>query len=156
MKKRKKIISSLLLGTALFFYGCASAVSPYKGEFECPQKENGKCVGIPQAYVESLKESENATLTDYYPTLEEKKVLNQEIPEEQKIYADALFNKLTKVLKDPETPFLVSPQVVRILILPYKDDGGKTLFFSRYVYVITDEPRWVFDNLLTEKAENDK
>ena len=157
MKKGKRMLLYFFWGISFIVSGCASVVNPYKGEFECPQMEKGKCVGIKEAYEESLRQGGNSTgLSNYYPKLEEGKFLSSEaMPEEQKAYADALFNKLNKVLKDPETPILVSPQVVRVLILPYKDDNGKTLFFSRYVYVIVEEPRWIFDNILTETGENE-
>lgn len=148
---------ALTFAFLLFLGGCASVTNPYNSEFTCPQAEKGKCVGIPQAYLESLKQSENSMeLKNYYPTLEEKKeVTNQEIPEEQKVYADALFNRLSRILKEPETPVLTVPKVVRVLILPYRGDNGKALYFSRYVYVITDEPKWVFDNLLMQESEDE-
>lgn len=157
MKKEKGIMVALMFAFLFLLGGCASITNPYNSEFTCPQAEKGKCIGIPQAYLESLKQSENSTeFKDYYPTLEEKKeVTNQEISEEQEVYADALFNKLSKILKEPETPVLTVPKVVRVLILPYRGDKGKTLYFSRYVYVITDEPKWVFDNLLIQESENE-
>ena len=157
MKKERGIMVALMFAFLLLLGGCASVTNPYQDEFTCPQMEKGKCVGIPQAYLESLKQSENSTeLKNYYPTLEEKKeVTNQEIPEEQKVYADALFNRLSRILKEPETPVLTVPKVVRVLILPYRGDNGKALYFSRYVYVITDEPKWVFDNLLIQESKSE-
>ena len=157
MKKEKGIMVALMFAFLFLLGGCASVTNPYNSEFTCPQAEKGKCVGIPQAYLESLKQSENSTeLKDYYPTLEEKKeVTNQEIPEEQKVYADALFNRVSRILKEPETPVLTVPKVVRVLILPYRGDNGKALYFSRYVYVITDEPKWVFDNLLIQESKSE-
>lgn len=157
MKKEKGIMVALMFAFLFLLGGCASITNPYNSEFTCPQAEKGKCIGIPQAYMESLKQSENSTeLKNYYPTLEEKKeVTNQEIPEEQKVYADALFNRLSRILKEPKTPVLTVPKVVRVLILPYKGDNGKALYFSRYVYVITDEPKWVFDNLLIQESEGE-
>jgi len=140
--------------------GCAgNAVNPYNSEFSCPQMEKGKCVGISQAYADSLKQEKEEEIENYYPSLEEKPLAeNKALQSEEKyIYADALFKKLTKILKEPETPMLTVPHVVRVLILPYRSNDGKTLYFSRYVYVITDEPRWVLDNLLTgESSEGEK
>lgn len=144
-------LTAFLTGLA----GCAgNAVNPYNPEFSCPQAEKGKCVGIPQAYADSLKQ-EKEEIENYYPSLEEKPSVKSKAlqSEEKYIYADALFKKLTKILKDPETPMLTVPHVVRVLILPYRSKDGKTLYFSRYVYVITDEPRWVLENLLTEEKK---
>ena len=106
MKKEKGIMVALMFAFLFLLGGCASITNPYNSEFTCPQAEKGKCIGIPQSYLESLKQSENSTeLKDYYPTLEEKKeVLNQEISEEQEVYADALFNKLSKILNVLYTP----------------------------------------------------
>ena len=45
----------LIVLLCLFLSGCARVLNPYDSEFSCPQVEKGKCVGIPQAYEESLR-----------------------------------------------------------------------------------------------------
>jgi len=139
-------------GLALLLAGCSAAVNPYQSEFSCPQAEKGKCVSIPQAYVESFNKTDNTTkiLENYFPSLDEERAKAEKgLTKTETEYVDALFNKMTKVLKDPQTPILTVPKVVRILILPYRDKDGKTLYFSRYVFTVTKEPQWVFENLLT-------
>ncbi len=150
-----------LIGFLGFFLsGCGSVMNPYKSEFTCPQAEQGKCVGVDSAYEESLKaeklkkvksnnQTEEKEIKGYYPSLKGDE-LEENLIEEKLVYTGALFDKLTKVLKSPQTPVMTMPQVIRILILPYQGEKGKTLYFSRYVFTILDEPRWVLDNFLKE------
>lgn len=161
-----------LLGLSLIVYGCGGVVNPYKGEFQCPQMENGKCAGVDTAYVESLQKDqevmkklekinkENETekkIENYYPSLEGEKgaLADDKLTPERVLYAESYFNKLTKILKEPKTPVIIMPNVARILILPYQGDSG-TLYFSRYVYVILEEPKWVLDNLLFDFEKEEK
>jgi len=154
-----RIKNFLSLSLALILAGCSAAVNPYSSEFSCPQAEKGKCVSIPQAYVESFNKTDNTTkiLESYFPSLEEDRTkVERGLTKTEAEYVDALFNKVTKVLKDPQTPILTVPKVVRILILPYRDKDGKTLYFSRYVFTVTKEPQWVFENLLTGMENEEK
>jgi len=157
IKARKTFFLGIILGLMLILSGCAKVTNPYKSEFTCPQAEKGECVAIMEAYKKSLKQSSNATeLTNYFPSLDGKEETPQVYTEEQKIYAEELFNKLSRVLREPETPILTVPKVVRVLILPYKADQGKTLYFSRYAYVVVDDPVWVLENLLIPEDKDEE
>lgn len=169
--ERKKAIKlfGALLGLGLMLQGCASVTNPYEKDFSCPRMENGKCVGVDTAYKDSLQKDvekvktmyeieqeekrsneEVKKIENYYPSLEDRGSVSAEedLTPEKLYYAEQYFNKLTKILKEPKTPVMVMPSIARILILPYQENSGKTLYFSRYVYVILDEPKWVLDNLL--------
>ena len=50
--------------------------------------------------------------------------------------------KLTSYIKQPNTPFISPPTVMRTLILPYKA-SSKDLYSERYIYIVVDEPQWV-------------
>lgn len=141
----------------VFLSGC-SIFNPYNGEFTCPKTFKGKCVSPKQAYQESLEEpntngSGKETREDQEaikPLKDLQKDLDLKGSVIEASYQNALFEKLTALLKEPATPMIAPPQIVRVLILPYQGEGSK-LFMPRYVYFIIDEPKWVLGNLLGEE-----
>ncbi|MEM3580389.1 MAG: TraV family lipoprotein [Candidatus Bathyarchaeia archaeon] len=138
------------MAISVFTFGCASVMNPYSEKFTCPQMEEGKCVSIGQAYQESV--------TGKPITLEEQK---KEKPQSEyspveEVYRDALFTKLSQLLKEPRTPLLAPPKIVRVMILPYQDATGKEFYSARYVYVLVEEPQWILQNLLSLPAEEEQ
>lgn len=123
--------------------GC-SIFNPYNGDFTCPKTYNGKCVPPKQAYQESLENTPGEDEKAIKP-LKDLKDLNLKGSMIEATYQNALFEKLTSLLKEPTTPMIAPPEIVRVLILPYKGEGAK-LFMPRYVYIIIDEPKWVLGN----------
>ena len=150
----------------LLVAGCGKAVNPYESEFSCPQPEKGKCVGIPEAYKESLRQSE---MRDYnlakeaFSSDKEKEKKEGDSHKEgfvggylllspaERQYVESLYDVLTKLLKDPRTPVIMPPKIVRVLILSYEGNGGKNLYSARYIYVIVEDARWVLHNVLTSE-----
>lgn len=139
----------------LLLFGCGAAVNPYSSNFECPQAEKGKCIGVPEAYkesitIEKISNKTNATVTN----LNDLKQLQVNVRDEfllspsERDYIENLYNVITKLLKDPQTPVITSPKIVRVLILPYQSKDGKNFYSARYVYVLVDEPKWVLQNIL--------
>ena len=131
--------------------GC-SIFNPYNGEFTCPKTYNGKCTTVPSAYQESLgpdaKPVSKADAKELKKNTEEIKSSPPPVIESR--YQDAVFEKLTGLLKEPMTPMIAPPQVIRVLILPYKGEGAR-LFMPRYVYIMVDEPKWVIGNPVGEE-----
>lgn len=147
-KKILKAISTFVV-TALLA-GCASTLNPYSGEFECPQMEKGKCVGIPTAYKEAVS---GGTLT-----LEEKgkeKQTDFSYIGIEAEYRGALFQRLAKLLKEPKTPLLAPPKVVRVMVMPYQSSDSKEFYSARYVYVLIDDPQWILQNLMALPPEGE-
>lgn len=142
-----------LLGVLLILNACGAVMNPYHGEFMCPQAEKGKCVGVGEAYREALQEGRTNGTGNYTFSLLEKESLEEELVRERELLRKQIFEKMSGVLRDPQTPILLNPQVVRILILPYAQ--GKTLYMGRYVYVVLEEPRWLLDTLLIEGWEKE-
>lgn len=145
----RKISIGILL---VFLSGC-SIFNPYNGEFTCPKTFKGKCVSPKQAYQESLENTPPNTNEDQEaikPLKDLQKDLDLKGSVIEASYQNALFEKLTALLKEPATPMIAPPQIVRVLILPYQGEGSK-LFMPRYVYLIIDEPKWVLGNLLGEE-----
>jgi hypothetical protein len=58
------------------------------------------------------------------------------------IYQQEMAKKLTSYIRQPNTPFISPPTVMRTLILPYKA-SSKDLYSERYIYIVVDEPQWV-------------
>ena len=145
--------------------GCSALVSPYSSTFQCPETNKGKCVSVQTAYKESVdnplvKADPNspprkAVKNDKPPceTCGEKEENKEEYPSEttpgvsastdtKYRYQDALFMKLASLIRQPATPVVVPPDVVRVLILSYTGSDNE-LFSYRYVYFFATDPKWV-------------
>lgn len=141
-----------LLTFAVLLGGC-SVLNPYKSEFTCPQKENGKCVGVDSAYYESLTKTKDKienpeSLKKDNSDKAKTKVGGQK---SENLYQEEVFRKLAGLLREPVTPLVAPPRVMRVLLLPYKGEGGE-LFMPRYVYFMADDPRWIMGGYLKEGA----
>jgi len=141
-----KKISFFILFFLPFLVSCSTIgdklLNPYSSEFECPLTDNGMCINLKKAYEKSINDEKQVKMQKL--DKETEKINPQNI---QKEYENALLNKMTKLLKDPETPLLMSPKVVRVLFLPYKGDDN-TLLMPRYVYFFLDNPYWILGDYL--------
>jgi len=57
-------------------------------------------------------------------------------------YQDVLYRKLASLIRQPSTPVVVPPDVVRVLILSYTGSDNE-LFSYRYVYFFATDPKWI-------------
>ncbi|MHC1698862.1 MAG: TraV family lipoprotein [Geobacteraceae bacterium] len=137
---------------ALLLCSCSTVLNPYQSSFNCPGTENGKCVSVQTAYRESLNplvKSDGEECTDCGKGRPDA----SGAPADEKEYRAALLSRLTGLLREPETPMVASPQVLRVLLMPYKGDGGE-LFMPRYAYFFVDRPSWILDGYLVEKGDD--
>ena len=67
-------------------------------------------------------------------------------------YKQSLFKKFDGLLREPTTPVVAAPQVMRVLLLPYKG-AGNDLYMMRFVYFFVDEPRWVLGDSIIDNGE---
>ena len=157
-----KLVKLILLCSLLLaFSGCASLISGYNSEFQCPETNKGKCVSVKTAYKESLEGS-----TEDNPLVKQKnkqkdahcaecekdsnrnspkpeaRGLSRPEPDAEYSYRHTLYKKLSSMIGKPITPLVVPPEVVRVLILSYTGSNNE-LFSYRYVYFFATEPRWV-------------
>ncbi|RJP89648.1 MAG: type IV conjugative transfer system protein TraV [Desulfobacteraceae bacterium] len=154
--------------------GCSALVSPYSTTFQCPDSDKGKCVSVQTAYDESLELNPlvKEQVCEDCEEKEKTKVSNEETPDEKKMetlpsdktlsdahapnnakydYQDALYKKLTSIIDQPETPLVIPPDVMRVLIPSYT--GADNEWFSaRYVYFFVTEPKWAV-SAATEERE---
>lgn len=133
---------ALMVVAVASLYGCG-AMTPYESSFQCPAVKDGKCVTMQEAYEESKKAVKD-TKKDEEEGEEKGNKNESAIPTGRDDYRESLYRELSGLLKDPVTPVINPPKVVRALILPYPD--SETLFMPRYVYIMVDKPVWVLDD----------
>ena len=146
------LVSVITVIAALCFSGCSAIVSPYNSEFQCPDTDKGKCVSVQTAYKESVDNPLVKADPDKKPPCEtcgDKEVHQPETipgvsgPKDTKYqYQDVLYRKLASLIRQPSTPVVVPPDVVRVLILSYTGSDNE-LFSYRYVYFFATDPKWI-------------
>ena len=115
----------------LLFTGCGAALNPYHENFNCQAPEDsGHCVDTPSAYDEAIGL---------------KQLANGEAANTEKQIDAVRLERLAELLKEPQTPMIVPPRILRVLILPYK--GGEDLFMARYAYLQVESARWVLTGI---------
>ena len=131
----------------MLFAGCGGIFNPYKSEFDCPMRDKGECVSVPEAYNESMSRMprDANSKSSRYSTKKPDTSNSAADPEQinpRDIYQQEMAKKLTSYIRQPNTPFISPPTVMRTLILPYKA-SSKDLYSERYIYIVVDEPQWV-------------
>lgn len=144
----------------LFTTGCASVFNPYDSEFQCPDTDKGRCVGIPKAYEmsvsgddpENANDSESKSPGDNHSlTRAQRPSGNSEDGTEHRTadikydYLNKKYEKMAALIGKPATPLVVPPDVVRVLILSYTGNDNN-LFGYRYVYFFATEPGWIMSS----------
>lgn len=77
-------------------------------------------------------------------------------PEERNYnqYRSALFDKFNGLLKEPKTPIVAPPKVMRVLLLPYTGQENE-FYMLRYVYFFVDKPRWILGDSVVADGEDE-
>lgn len=78
-----------------------------------------------------------------------KTVASRAKSEAEASYQVASQNKMARMLKEPVTPLVAPPTVLRVLILPYQDEESG-LNLMRYTYIMVDKPKWIMGDYLNE------
>ncbi|HEY6874237.1 MAG TPA: type IV conjugative transfer system lipoprotein TraV [Geobacteraceae bacterium] len=69
-------------------------------------------------------------------------------------YRSALYDKFNGLLKEPQTPIVAPPKVMRVLLLPYTGQENE-FYMLRYVYFFVDKPRWILGDSVTADGEDE-
>lgn len=69
-------------------------------------------------------------------------------------YRSSLFDKFNGLLKEPRTPIVAPPKVMRVLLLPYTGQENE-FYMLRYVYFFVDKPRWILGDSVTANGEDE-
>ncbi len=138
-------IDQVTLGFLVIGFVLLSGCNPYASEFTCPRTDNGKCVSVADAYAESLR----PVPFDPDDRNDDKRQITDD-----RSWQREMQKKVTNLLKEPNTPLVAQPNVMRVLMLPYRGDQNE-LYMLRYVYVFVDEPRWVIGDYLMKNQRTD-
>jgi len=156
----RKLTGLMIMTLGLLLLSGCSLLNPYSAKFDCPNVENGKCVSIPKAYEESvtggnylikdadLKSSSTPSTSSGAagPEQDAKAKAEKPVVNAEGNYQDALYKRVGGLLENPQTPIVVAPQVVRVLILPYTGEGNM-LYAQRHLFFFADKPRWILNNM---------
>jgi len=69
-------------------------------------------------------------------------------------YRSALYDKFGNLLKEPQTPVVSPPKIMRVLLMPYTGQENE-FYMLRYVYFFVDEPRWLLGNSIMAEDEEE-
>ena len=130
MRKAKYLILVLLI---LAMSNCATMLNPYENGFKCPKTQNGKCITVEEAYNESLQSSKK---------LKNKKTNNSLEAE----YKKTIYKEWTSTLKLPKKPIITSPDLMYVVILPYKETNNNILYMHREIFMMLDKPKFVLED----------
>jgi conjugal transfer pilus assembly protein TraV len=138
---------TVIVALCMLFAGCGGIFNPYKSEFDCPMRDKGECVSVPEAYnvsMNSMPRDANSKSSSYSQKKPDtsNSAADPEHINPRDIYQQEMAKKLTSYIRQPNTPFISPPTVMRTLILPYKA-SSKDLYSERYIYIVVDEPQWV-------------
>ena len=152
--KISRLSAGIKAGIALAMLSVACmACNPYNPEFTCKNAPFGTCEGTLDTYIDSIlatkgKPSRSPVLTHYTSAS-----LTVSPSQRETAYLEAEMGKVTKLLKQPTTPVVLPPVVMRILFLPYQGDDGE-LNMPGYTYIMLDKPKWVMgDYLIRQQGE---
>jgi conjugal transfer pilus assembly protein TraV len=149
----KRTILFLLL---LFSLTACSAktFNPYDDEFDCPAIDRGKCISVDDAYRESYAEhdfpqqeispSPETAEPDngqYDRAGEDGKDLARHRQTARYDYQETLYKELSGMLKEEETPLVIPPKTMRVLLLSYTSQSNE-LYGDRFIYFFATEATW--------------
>ncbi|MCM8819906.1 MAG: TraV family lipoprotein [Candidatus Omnitrophica bacterium] len=137
-----------ILFSGLFLASCGGILNPYSSEFSCPQADTGLCTDPYSAYrlskQQKQEEVQKVDLEKYVNgrfdnKKEEVSKKDQKIERKQEV---SLALQKEQKQKDQEV-IIVPPKYVRVLIMPYKDEAGKTIYKERYVYLLLEDSKLI-------------
>lgn len=144
--------------------------NPYNSEFNCKGAPFGSCSPTPEVYKDILEHKDLDQKPEYITSNvhlnpdestgatkgDKDKVRCTTVPEldssgqVMSAYREAELTKITKLLKQPVTPIVNPPKVMRILFMPYESEDGM-LNMPEYAYIMLDKPKWVMGDYLIQK-----
>jgi len=153
-----------LLFSLFVMTGCSGTLMPYESSFQCPGGYNGICESIDDAYHDSVNgidarqfdekwkehkadwEESHAELIAARKSISAIDKASGTVSTGQKpvSYRESYLRKMKDLIDAPETPVLVPPKVIRILVLPRTYEQRRSLVGSHYLFSqLEDGPRWI-------------
>lgn len=153
-----RVLISLLVATLT---GCS--MLPYENDYSCRLKDNyGKCISVESAYTEAVTgESQGEPMKPKSKQRFGSRAKSNETTQLSKNpanaydnYRDRTYQQLSEMIKQPNTPLLQPPKVIRTLVVSYSPSSKQdTLYMPRYVYTVIQDPKWVLGQYLHGKPE---
>ena len=173
MKKIPSIQTTAKMCLLLSFFilgGCAAMLNPFdKTDFQCPPTSAGKCISVTNSYNEAIGGGYRSPfITEVEPEAPNAGHSAPKAPDTSKVsitsvaaypplsaaekgYQDATYDKLAGLLRKPVSPIVAPPDVIRVLMLPYKGADGDELYMYRYSYFMATPPKFVIGDYLVEE-----
>ena len=157
-----------LLFSLFVVSGCSGTLMPYESSFQCPGGYNGICESIDDAYHDSVNgidprqfdekwkehkadwEESHAELIAARKGISAIYKASETLSAGQKpaSYRESYLRKMKDLIDAPETPVLVPPKVIRILVLPRTYEQNRSLVGSHYLFSqLEDGPRWILKKI---------
>lgn len=137
--------------------GCGTvgkALNPYDDAFTCPKTDPGRCVSVRTAYDEALKQGNDGGIKDQQSSDGDRELKKLIIDTKEKsslnAYENIMFDRMANLLREPVTPIVAPPSVMRVLFLAYKGDNNE-LLMPRFIYFFADDPKWVMGDYIIGK-----
>ena len=145
----KKIVSTAFIVT--FLQGC-SFLNPYDSESMCAGLQDyGDCVPVEEAYKQAVSGKKRVIKTgNEVEEGEEPSRIIAEQTDELGEYQRSYFERLKKVIEEPQAPLIKQPKAIRGLILPY---GKKTLYTARHVYIMVEDPTFILGDYMARPKQ---
>ncbi|QEM66759.1 TraV family lipoprotein [Geobacter sp. FeAm09] len=152
----KSKITKTLLGISLL---AAAGCNPYAAEFRCGKDTPfGICGSTPEVYsqVADGQPVEHAPAGEVVlacPDCEKGVRKPTKTPSALSAYEEALLTKEAALLKQPATPIVVPPPVMRIKFFSMQGETGDVLDMDSYRFVILGKPKFLLGNQLIRPGE---
>ncbi|OGH01698.1 MAG: hypothetical protein A2600_09850 [Candidatus Lambdaproteobacteria bacterium RIFOXYD1_FULL_56_27] len=159
-------------------------LNPYDEEFSCPYTDKGACQSATQAYETSLQENSGSGApkasggsklvsrkkptfaSPFGPSSASARILGLEpvnsgqardlADEAKQTFKTLSYNKLNRLLKDPQTPLIAPQEVIRVLLLPrVEGEEEEVITMSRFAYLIVRPSRWVLQDPFVQESNNE-
>jgi len=147
----------LVCAVAILFSGCS--IFPYEEDFACEAYNDfGRCLDVNGAYEvalsgekQGLKIEKDGAVDDVTEEAKNKYKQRENTVggiDAQSTYLDyrsSVYQKMKRMVSNPETPMVKQPDVIRTLVLNYKNNRGRgnPLYMHRFIYFFGSDPEWV-------------
>lgn len=130
-----------ICAATLILSGCGTILNPYHEEFSCKAAaDGGACVDTMTAYADA-QVTEPADNRPPKPSMSLDGMIGPESTA-RAVYEDRYYRRLAGLLEEPQVPMIEPPKIMRVLLMPYKGEGGE-LFMPRYSFIKVEDARWV-------------
>lgn len=121
----------LVLISTLFLFSCGAGVQEWADAYRY------------QASAGWSVEKERAKILPATPPAEKR---------EESLYNREVQEKVMKLLREEPAPLRVPDTVIRVLVLPYVDEGGN-LVSQKYIFFRAEEGKWILGEYLLQKGK---